>query len=255
MKTIIIAAGKSLRLRPLTKDIPKCLLPVDIEGKTILDNALEVFHGCGLKEIVIIKGYKKEKISIPGFRYYEDDYQEGILSSLMYAKQEMCDSFIATYSDILFEPKVVETLLKTEGDIIAVIDTDWRDYYKYRSNHGFDQAEKVMLDGDGVVRIGKTLDETIAHGEFIGMIKCSKKGAKIFNDIYENSKRKYKRLPFHEAPKFEKAYLTDLIQEIIDRGYKIKAAKIQKGWAEFDTPQDYEKLRVYFNAMKGGTKK
>ena len=245
-KAIIIAAGKSTRLKPLTDNLPKCLLPINDEGKTILGNTINVFNDCDINNIIIIRGYRKEKINFPGFKYYEDDIQNGILSSLMYAKEEMNGPFIATYSDILFEKEVVDTLLAVKGDIVAVVDTDWQDYYEDRTAHPFSEAENVILDGDKIIKIGKTIDYKISNGEFIGMIKCSEKGVKIFREIYEKAKEKYKTGPFQEAPRFKKAYLTDLIQEIIDEGYEVKAAKIKKGWAEFDTVQDYERFRNQF---------
>jgi len=36
----------------------------------------------------------------------------------------------------------------------------------------------------------------------------------------------------------EKAYLTDMIQELIDVGYVIRNVDIQGGWIEIDTPED-----------------
>lgn len=239
MKGIIIAAGRCVRLRPLTDDTPKCLLP--IYGKSILDHLARSFNSNGIDDIIIIKGYKKEKIMFPQFRYYVDDVQNGILSSLMYAKDEMDSSFIATYSDIFVEKEVVETLLKTGGDIVAVVDTDWREYYVNRKDHGVDEAENVILEGDKIIEIGKHVNHEKCDGEFIGMIKCSEKGAEIFKRVYEESKKRYDGKPFQKSSEFEKAYLTDILQEIIDRGYEINVAKIQKGWAEFDTIEDYER--------------
>jgi NDP-sugar pyrophosphorylase family protein len=37
-----------------------------------------------------------------------------------------------------------------------------------------------------------------------------------------------------------KAYLTDMFQELIDRGYPIHAVMVNHGWVEIDTQQDYE---------------
>lgn len=240
MRAIIIAAGRCIRLRPLTDNIPKCLLPID--DKSILDYIVKALRSNNVDDIIIIKGYKKEKINFPEFRYYEDDVQNGILSSLMYAKEEMDAPFITTYSDIFVEPEVVETLLKTKGDIVAVVDTDWKDYYVNRKDHGYNEAENVILKGDKILEIGKYVDYKKCDGEFIGMIRCSEKGAKIFTKVYEESKKKYSNKIFQKASDFEKAYLTDLLQEIIDRGYEVNVAKIQKKWTEFDTVEDYERI-------------
>lgn len=240
-KAIIIAAGKSTRMLPLTKEMPKCLLTIN--GKRILDHSISALNYNGINDVVIIKGYKKDKLNLPDHRYYEDDNQYGILSSLMHAENEMDEPFMATYSDILFDQAVVKKLLSTPGDIVVVVDTDWRAYYENRTDHGFEEAENVVLDGDSIIEIGKHISPEAAHGEFIGMIKCSADGAKIFKEIYREVHNNYLGKPFHKASTLEKAYLTDFIQEIIDRGYPVKAAKIQKGWAEFDTVQDYNRIQ------------
>ncbi|NQT64809.1 MAG: NTP transferase domain-containing protein, partial [FCB group bacterium] len=62
MKAIIIAAGPSKRLRPLTDDIPKCMLKIN--GKPILQNTIDLFRNNGINDISVIKGYKKEKINL-----------------------------------------------------------------------------------------------------------------------------------------------------------------------------------------------
>ena len=47
MKAFIIAAGLGSRLRPYTKNLPKCL--VNIGNKTILDSQLEVYRSLNIK--------------------------------------------------------------------------------------------------------------------------------------------------------------------------------------------------------------
>ena len=56
MKAFIIAAGLGSRLRPYTKNLPKCL--VKIGNKTILDSQLEVYRSLNIKNINIIVGFK-----------------------------------------------------------------------------------------------------------------------------------------------------------------------------------------------------
>lgn len=239
-KAIIIAAGKSMRLRPLTNELPKCMLPIG--NKPILEHAMDSLKKTNIGQIVIIKGYKKEKINFEEVKYYEDDIQNGILSSLMYAEGEMDDSFIALYSDILFQKEIVKKLQSAEGDIVAVVDTDWKKNYEGRDLHPEEEAEKVIMKGNSIRKIGKRVKGNVS-GEFIGMIKCSPEGAKIFRKIYSQSEEKYKKGGFQEASEMKKAYLTDLLQEIIDNGYNVEAVQIKGGWKEFDTVQDYNKLR------------
>ena len=74
MQAIIIAAGPSSRLRPFTEDTPKTLLK--IEGKTILQRILECFRNCGINDIAIVRGYKKEEITLPNITYFDNDNYE-----------------------------------------------------------------------------------------------------------------------------------------------------------------------------------
>ena len=52
---------------------------------------------------------------------------------------------------------------------------------------------------------------------------------------------------FHDATNLEKAYLTDMIQELIDRGYTISPVDIQRSWVEIDTLQDLEYAKKVIN--------
>ena len=93
MKAIILAAGPSSRLRPLTENTPKTLL--EIEGKSILQRTLEVLRNSDITDIAIVRGYEKEKFTFPNITYFDNDnYKENnILSSLFYAEEAMSEGF------------------------------------------------------------------------------------------------------------------------------------------------------------------
>ncbi|MBI2145900.1 NTP transferase domain-containing protein [Candidatus Woesearchaeota archaeon] len=61
MKAVILAAGKGIRMLPLTKDKPKIL--IEINGKPFLYYLLENLKKAGITELGIVVGYKKEKIA------------------------------------------------------------------------------------------------------------------------------------------------------------------------------------------------
>jgi choline kinase len=245
MKAIIIAAGPGSRLNPLTDDKPKCML--ELKGKTLLQHQIDALRGAGIDRIALIKGYKKEMINCPDLVYYvNDNYQNNnILHSLFYAEEEMNDEFIAAYSDIFYTKDIVKRLLDSKEDISIVVDIDWRGYYEGRTDHPIEEAENVIFDANNnLVNIGKILpDKETVHGEFIGMMKCSKKGALVFRKYFHRLKQIYSGKPFQRASVFEKAYLTDIFQDMADYGVKINCVIIEKGWAEIDTIQDYERLK------------
>tara|TARA_B100000424_G_C22890704_1_gene473807 strand:+ start:74 stop:1204 length:1131 start_codon:yes stop_codon:yes gene_type:complete len=248
-KALIIAAGLGSRLKKHTKNLPKCML--DFGGKTLLQRQLEAYKKCYIDDISLVRGYKKEKINYKGIKYFEnDDYKNNnILNSIFYAEKVINGNIIISYSDILFDSSVVQRALDANHDISVVVDIDWRGYYVGRKDHPISEAENVVFNSNNEVeKIGKinTGNEEV-HGEFIGMIKLSNRGAEIFKQHFNRLKKIYWNKPFQRAKIFQKAYLTDFIQELVDIGIKVHCVIIESGWKEIDTVEDYKKALVGFN--------
>ncbi len=246
MKAIIIGAGRGDRLMSLTDGLPKCMMKVG--GKVILDWTLEALVASGIGNIVFIGGYQIEKIKMSyvhlRFCHNTDWAHNNIMTSLFYAESEMNGPFVCTYSDILYRHSVVEKLMQTVEDMTLVVDTDWRTRYVGRTLHPESEAEKVFVEDDRVVAIGKHLDPDEAYGEFIGLAKFSEIGSEILRANYRRVTGEFHGRPFHTAPLLKKAYLTDMIQELIDHGYKIGKVDIQGDWIEVDTIQDFERAKT-----------
>ena len=248
-KSIIVAAGLGSRLKEHTENLPKCML--DFNGKTLLQRQIEAYHDCGIKDITVVTGYKKEKINYKNLKYVtnNDFKNNNILNSIFYAEKNINGNIIISYSDILFESNVVKRLLESDHDISVVVDIDWRGYYVGRKDHPLSEAENVIFDSNNkVLKIGKigTQKEEV-HGEFIGMIKLSNRGTEIFKENFHRVKKLYWNKPFQRAAIFQKAYLTDMIQELVDIGTKVHCVIIVRGWKEIDTVEDYQKALKEFN--------
>ena len=245
-KAIIIAAGLGSRLKNYTEDLPKCMLKFG--DKTLLERQIEAYRDCGINNISVIRGYKKEKINYEDLRYYENpDFENNnILNSLFYAEEELNGNVIVSYSDILFEAYVVRRLLESQADISIVVDIDWRGYYVGRKEHPIAEAENVIFNANNeVLKIGKILTEKDdVHGEFIGMLKFTPRGAEIFKKHFHRAKEIYWDKPYQRAAIFQKAYITDIIQDMADFGVPVHCVIIERGWKEIDTVEDYQ------NALK-----
>ena len=253
MKAIIIAAGRGKRMKDLTANSPKCLLEID--GKTIIQNALDHLRSLGVNDIAVVKGYLQDKICLPDLTYYiNDNYlQNNILTSLFYAEKELNDDVIILYSDIIFEKKVVEKLIESKHDISLVTDVKWTSNYIERYDHPIEEAEKVVFDEKFQVQhIGKILqgNKKEPQGEFIGMLKLSTIGAETLKKFYHSSKEKYKTGPFQKADSFQNAYLTDIIQEMVDHSVVVHCVPIENGWRELDTAEDFNKAKTFFKNLK-----
>jgi len=248
---IIPAAGFEKQLLPLIQDKPKCLL--DIKGKTILERQIAALNEVNIKDIAVVRGYQKEKIAFPNLRYYDNDRYEdtGELTSIFCAEQELEGRCLLLYSDIIFETGILLKLLKSPADFTIVVDLAWADQRKLPRPHF--KPDLVLLDNppatgyrfvppdrpNRLVKIGQHLDAERAHGEFIGLAMLSERGTEQFQSAYK-SVAKNPEAPFHEAPSLAKASLTDMLQELVDRGHDVSCLTIYKGWMEVDTFEDYQ---------------
>lgn len=248
MQAIIIGAGRGRRLMPTTADTPKCF--ADVGGKRILDWTLQAFQANGIDRICFIGGYQIDKVrhAYPHFvfRHNQGWENNNILASLFYADDLMDEGFICCYSDILFTPQVIERLLATNAEMSVVVDTHWLDRYQERTQHPSDDAEKVTVRDGKVTRIHRSIPESEAHGEYIGVAKFTATGALRLRDHYRRCSGEYAGQPFREAKLFEKAYLIQLFQEMIEAGERFTPVDTPGGYIEVDTQQDFEYARRYW---------
>ncbi|MEK7293468.1 MAG: isocitrate lyase/phosphoenolpyruvate mutase family protein [Nitrospirota bacterium] len=253
---IITAAGFEKQLLPLIEDKPKCLL--DIKGKTILERQVAAINDCNIKDIALVRGYKKEAINLPNIKYYDNDrYEEtGDLFSFFCAENEMKGRTLFLYGDIVFETAILEKLLKSPADITLVVDLAWHDEHKRGGSQSHLKPDLVGLknrpstntagryvtpeEQNQIVKIGQHVAEDKAHGEFIGLAMLSEKGTDALKRAYHEAGKKYASKGFHESGSFKKASLTDLIQELIDQGQEVACVSIYKGWMEVDSFEEYQ---------------
>lgn len=246
-KIIIVAAGEGTRLRPKTDNIPKCM--VEVGGKPMLEYQLDVIRECGVKDIVLIKGYKEEKIQYDDIKYYINDeyYKNNMLKSLFYARDEINGSFILSFADNIYSKELFNKVLGNQDDISLMVDRDWKNNYVDRSMHPMGEANLVKVENDKIVKIGRDniIKDDEAFGEMIGFFKFSDKGAEILKKRYDELTAEYASRTdqsFHNSKIFEKAFIADMIQELIDLGHTIKPIQTHGGWVEIDTVEDFNKI-------------
>jgi choline kinase len=245
MRAIIVAAGMGRRLSPYTDDRPKCM--VEVNGRSILERQLDAYRAAGVDDVVIVRGYLKDRIMAPGARYYENaDYRaNNILLSLFCAEEAMAGGFLFSYSDIVFRPETVRAALGTGGDYALVIDRRWHETYVGRQHHPIEEAEVARVEDGRVTRVGKkTMPGAEATGEFIGLAHFSARAADEMRARFQERRRALAGQPYGRAPRFEVAYLTDLLNDLIDSGTVMRPAFIDGGWREIDTVEDLERAKA-----------
>ena len=229
MKAVIMAAGRSTRLLPLTKEIPQCLLK--LKNKTILEHQLDIIKETGISKTDVICGYfadkveefcKKKNIDTIFNPFYN---VSGMGMTLWVARKNLEDGFISIYSDILFESSVITGLLNVKQDIALAI----------KRGNLRKEAEKVVIDGEIIKKIGKTSTGGW-DAEFIGIVKFSKIGSKkILNKIHKMSKQTID------------ISLIDVIKKLIDDGEIIGYFDIANSkFVDIDFPDDLKMAEKIF---------
>ncbi len=229
-KLIILAAGKGTRLRPVTNNIPKCLTPVG--GKSILEWQIEVAQKCGIKEIIVVGGYKKEKIDFPNIKVLSNDFFEttNMVESLKCAAEEFNGGFILSYGDIIYEESVLKGMMNVKHDIVIAADMDWEEYWSERFEDPLSDAETFKFGkNDTVAELGqkpKNFDEI--ESQYIGLLSFSIDGSRTLKNWFSKNYVD------------KNMYLTDMLDMLIKNGEKVNAYKIYRGWLEIDNLKDLE---------------
>ncbi len=250
MKTIILAAGQGTRLRPLTDDCPKCM--VEINGSMIIDRQLAVMRKCGILEedITIVTGYCGEKLKHhlrdTRIRFVQNEAFEttNMVCSLMCAEPTMkeAEDILISYGDIVYREEVLKKALDTAESAGVIVDDDWLSYWSKRCEDPLDDAETLVIDqNDCLVEIGqKTRDIERVQSQYIGLMRFRGKGLTDLLFLAEEAKRRSERGEklWRTERTYEKMYMTDLLQGMIDTGKKLKALHISRGWYEVDDPSD-----------------
>lgn len=185
MNAVILAASRGSKLGELTKEIPKTMLKVN--GEPILHTLVNQFNEIGIKDISVVRGYKKETIDLPNVKKIDNENYETTkdLNSLMLAIDEIKGTTVIAYGDILVKSYVLNELLNDKNDITIIVDADIT---------GSGSKDLVVADspydkrqfGQSVrlLQINPNLPIEESTGEFIGLWKVNAKGAKLIKDHY-----------------------------------------------------------------------
>jgi len=123
MKAIILAGGLGTRLRPLTENLPKPLLP--IKGRPIVEHAILNFKKHGVTDIILSIGYLAEKIQ----DYFGDGSKWGVKIDYSIEEEPLGTGGALKEASAGF----TETFLATNGDNLA--DFDWTTALEIHRRH------------------------------------------------------------------------------------------------------------------------
>ena len=226
MRAILLAAGMGTRLRPLTLDTPKSL--VKVNGKPMLERQIEFLHEKGIKEIIVVTGYLKDK-----FNYLEDKYGVKLVHNdkfdiynniyTMYLVRDyLRDSYVID-ADVYINNNFIESKLENS--------TYFSSYKKGFKNEwvlAYDNNNKVqdiiISDGEGYILSGvsywnesdaniivKELEQAINSGDFTDL---------YWDDIVKNNLDKldvyFKKIDTNDSYEIDSLEDLTYVENILD---------------------------------------
>lgn len=234
MKAIILAAGKSSRLYPLTLEKPKCLLEI-APGKTLIDHQIELLKSSGISDITVVVGYLKEKIQQhlrDSVKYLEDNsfMNYNNLHTLYNVKNELNEDTLILFADVLFNKTLLKKLINTQEDFCLLV----------HNKEILKDTMRVKISQGSITDIGSHIPPEEGHGNFIGISKFSKKACqtwiyeaeKIINNTEHNND--YYTIPLTEISKTQKVGFEYVNNE---------------PWIEIDLLKDYEKAKELYPSI------
>ncbi|MCG5528871.1 MULTISPECIES: NTP transferase domain-containing protein [Halorhodospira] len=241
MRAIILAAGQGTRLRPLTDDRPKCM--VELEGKPLLEHQLEVLRSAGVDDIHVVGGYRAEWLQRPDITLHINKrFDQTNMVATLFAAESIMDGsedLIIAYGDIVYEPRALQALLECDAPVCLTVDRAWRRYWEARMDDPLADAETLKLtDSNRVTELGKkpTGYEDI-QGQYMGLVKIRADYVSQIPAVW----RAMDRDATYDGKDYDNMYMTSFLQHLIDSGWEARAAFVENGWAEIDSPLD---LRV-----------
>ena len=248
-QAILLGAGRGSRLDPMRGDGPKWML--EVAGQSLAQHLVNALHSCDVTEVTLVRGALGGAILTPSVAYRDALSTRNMLETLYSVRGEVRGDVIVAYCDLILEPRLILAVLHSPSSAAVVVDRQWSGLFSLRADDPLSIAESCKLCGDGIKEIGQPLrpGET-PEAQYIGLMRFDGAMFHQLMELYESLASEHHGRPWRNAKTFEDAFLTDLLQEAIERGMTITAVKVKGGWLEFDTPRDLTLARDFRTAMR-----
>lgn len=229
-KACVLAAGRGARMKNLTDEIPKPMIPV--RGTPILESIVRGLVANGVREILVVVGWRREVIEDYfgdgrnfgcAISYVEQVVQDGTGRVVDLAREFAgSDAFVLSYGDIL-------VAAESYAELVAFGDVDAK--LTVKINEDVSQGGAVFLDGEHWVT---DLIEKPGPGQPTSAYYNA--GIYAFAPVIFDYTARLKKSPRGEYE------LTDAIAAMVRDGLKVKAVELSGDWADVRDPDVVEEL-------------
>ncbi len=235
MKAIILAAGFGSRLRPLTDELPKCM--VEVNNVKIIEKQISnlLKNKIKLEDIVIVVGYKHEKIEKYLNEVYKGvniivnkDYDKtNNMYSLYLTKDYVKDeNFLLMNADVYYQEEIINELLKCKYENMIVCD----------DGRYIEESMKIVEENNKITKISKQITKQEAYGVSIDVYKFSKLAGTELFEIVNNIINKEKNLNSW----------TEVAIDILLKKVEFHSLDMKYKWVEIDNHDDLKYAEEIF---------
>ncbi|TRZ89103.1 MAG: glucose-1-phosphate thymidylyltransferase [Methanosarcinales archaeon] len=216
MKAVILAAGEGLRCRPLTLTRSKVMIPV--ANKPLIEHIINAVAENGIKDIILVVGYKKERIMDHfgdgnefgvKISYVFQDAQLGTAHAVNQVKEHIDGDFIVLNGDNLIDAGTISDLLAGKDGEATLLAIEREE----TSGYGI-----VIPENRRVKKIMEKPKEVISHLINAGIYVFS---PDIFDEIDQT--------PLSETGEYA---ITDTIQQMIEKGKSVSFVESKSMWLD-----------------------
>jgi dTDP-glucose pyrophosphorylase len=226
LQAVVMAGGLGTRLRPLTEDTPKPMLPVG--GRPLLERTIDRLKEAGVRDVVVSTRYKAHKVR----EHFEDGSRFGV--NVAYTEE---DKPLGTAGSLRLITRPPSTLLVINGDVLTGV--DFRAMHDFHIEHGAALTVGVrqfsfnvpygVVETDGV-RVAR-LREKPTYTSFVNA------------GVYLLEPEAFDRIPAPSDEGAEPFNMTDLIGRLVDDGRTVASFPIHEYWMDIGQPQDYDRVQ------------
>ena len=234
---VVLAAARGKAFGEMTDDLPKSML--EVRGQPLLKRLTGIFQEAGIRDITVVRGYKKDAINLPGVKTVDNDFYErtGEASSLACAMDALTGPTYVAYGDILFRHYFLDLLEEADADIAVVADARWRDrhsdieswvrdFVSCTAGYSADYLDQAPVY---LTAAGAGVDEDARHGEWTGLIRLSEAGAVRVRD---------ELAAMQDDGSLSGADLPMLLNRLAQAGEKIQVVYVTGHWLDVDDYAD-----------------
>jgi len=221
LEAVIMAGGEGKRLGPLTKELPKPMLPID--GRPVMEFIIGQLREAGIRKVSVTTHYKPEKI----MEHFGDGRVFGI--DLEYVTEAHP---LGTAGALGLMEKPKEPVLVINGDVLTRL--DFRAMLSFHQEHKADLTVAVRkYDVDvpyGIVETNGTSIQNLVEKPLLTFF--------VNAGIYLLGPSVYDLIP-----QTGRCDMTDLIRLLIQKGRAVAPFPVLEYWLDIGQTEDYKQAQ------------